>query len=716
MRIMFTNANECYEEWCAIHGNSINGDANNSKEIENKEIEEFTIIINKLIEDNNFNVDFNMFIKICEHLATVIKEPKLQQVQSNDPYGQPVSLLIDSLPDVQGDSLKNYSCQVFHSSDKEFGDLRQELANPKDEFTQRPLSALIKEHSLILHDNAPRTIKDCGKNFNLIMRWCYSFGDKKWFSKPYEFTLYPNPETIKWEITSEGELKIYRETKGQAQLKPLQMVLKSGFGYLGNCAGEQSGEIIWDGLSKTNTTCQKIKKYNKEKNYQLFIKDDALAKKYCIKRKSALHLSTNEFNLSLRCPYCFHILDQDNPSFINNESQGSEFSDNASDEEAALDIGDPIDNAGNQIRGNQQTPEKRHINTLSNLNWVDRFLFRRGWLPNNITYVCPHCKKYLPADIFKDYKGTMAIELVGLRNSGKSSYLSAITKHMTRLGNTHPNDDKTLRKVISSLFNNRVGIREKATSPDKFPNHVSTFSYTYEKYNEKNKILLSFVDPAGEQFNPLNERLNNQNEVENMRFFLQNANGLIFFIDPCACESFREAYMKLEEIRKSEQEAKVLISKIKDQYLSNDNRQPDLSGLFTNIVGNLRYEQRLEKINIPLAIVISKFDLLKASSNEIQILKKYNNEYANIFVLSSHEIFTNNRELSEEVRNALIKSRIRLIDDYNSFIQSAEENFQEVQYFGISSGYHTIEDAPPNNAIRSFDPIDWFLSCNALQK
>lgn len=206
--------------------------------------------------------------------------------------------------------------------------------------------------------------------------------------------------------------------------------------------------------------------------------------------------------------------------------------------------------------------------------------------------VCPECHSRLPSGLNLSSK---LYSMVGVRSSGKTVMLTAMHSELRGRLQTRfnasidaPSSDKSL---VRDLDQNARAMRNGggqlpaqtalATSQKRMP---AVYEWLYELKGKQVSTILSFQDAAGEDFISLDR-------IEGLRY-MGAASGLIVLLDPFA---FPENFGNVP-------------AELRTQY---DDMQLSPEAVLTNITEVLRSHHVLgpgQKIDVPLAVVISKID------------------------------------------------------------------------------------------------------------
>ena len=221
------------------------------------------------------------------------------------------------------------------------------------------------------------------------------------------------------------------------------------------------------------------------------------------------------------------------------------------------------------------------------------------------------CGKRLPLGFFEADSTTIAI--VGPQNSGKTYYFIALAMELffnqtlTELGiHTQMVGDETENKIFFKLLNDLKEGNKFAANIDNKYTVETVLEINIEKNNKK--IYLSFFDNPGEKIFSMDYMIREFSNVI-------NADGLIFLIEPSKLRAFRELIYENSQVNNSFSTA---ISNLTNLLIhAKNNSVNNLSSMFSgNVIGDIRDKainliKKQTKITKPIAITISKFDLIK---------------------------------------------------------------------------------------------------------
>ncbi|MDO4569962.1 MAG: hypothetical protein Q4D38_06250 [Planctomycetia bacterium] len=312
--------------------------------------------------------------------------------------------------------------------------------------------------------------------------------------------------------------------------------------------------------------------------------------------------------------------------------------------------------------------------------------------------ICPHCHMDLPSQMTNNGKSTDIIAVTGYRASGKSNFFGVL---IDALGNRYSAEVglnllsletfsiSTLSTVnSSSLYGYRYGqYLKSARNPIAVPATRSAvqnreiripliYRLNLTKFNWKQRILhpFSHIRPVDlVLFDAAGEDMDSPEAIALYARYLARASGIIALFDPLSYQRIRgKIIQELDEstLVKEGVSDDVVVAQIRRAF----ERQGALPE---------------RKIKTPLAVVISKFDLLR-NVEGLEPSVFHDHKHEDGFDAESAQ------EVSGHLRHFLLENAPRLISD-------VEANFQNIQFFGMASlGRTPVENQP----IESIEPIN----------
>jgi len=317
------------------------------------------------------------------------------------------------------------------------------------------------------------------------------------------------------------------------------------------------------------------------------------------------------------------------------------------------------------------------------------------------TRSCPNCHSPFPHGV--DDLSNMVIAIIGSKETGKSNYIAVLIQRIYELYGLFQwtllaMDDATM-KLYNSVFYSplyekgmAVHVTASARADDAVVRRPLLYSLSLTQGHRLKTITLAFFDTAGED---LSDKAEFDHDVidsmEKINRYIYNAAGIILLVDPLRIPQIRE---------------KVKLSGVSDQTMSTEANTAagNIIGRTAQLIFRHR-TSRSNKIDIPLAVVFSKIDLLKKNILGTDAAIYQQSRHKGIFSLTD---FQNN--------NDCIRDWIAEYD--KQFIQSTPV-FKESAFFGVSAlGQNPDESKKlPHNKpdpIRVEDPFLWLLWKNGV--
>ncbi|MCL2576607.1 MAG: hypothetical protein FWE27_00955 [Defluviitaleaceae bacterium] len=278
--------------------------------------------------------------------------------------------------------------------------------------------------------------------------------------------------------------------------------------------------------------------------------------------------------------------------------------------------------------------------------------------------LCPNCHNDLP--IGYGVRETLLISILGDARVGKSVFLtvliSELENNMDFASKLTFIGDKQVRETFyenyqKPLLKNHELI--SSTKRRKIPPYAFNFWYRYKNEDgamEENSIDVIFYDIAGED-------LRDDTGIRQHGFNIKDSSGLIFLADPTN-------FTKLSDL------FRVTDASLIEAIPEENSNQQIFNTLYNYFLGFDR-----EKSNIPMALVLSKSDLLSFVNLEF-FGNKPENRIQHIFTDEMHQGAVNMRSmkgLNQEVRELLSYL------GEESILNNALGCFKAVNCFAVSS-------------------------------
>jgi len=316
--------------------------------------------------------------------------------------------------------------------------------------------------------------------------------------------------------------------------------------------------------------------------------------------------------------------------------------------------------------------------------------------------VCPSCHNTLPESTLLGRD--MIISVVGSRDTGKSHFVGVIIHELinriaVKFGGAMVGFDDTTKRYEAN-FGHRL-YKENQTLDLTASYLVSeTYRPLIYTFNVKNKGLFSesidcftfvFFDTAGED-------LNEEDTMSTVNKYICQSAGIIFLLDP----------MKISAV--SNQLDTDVVSRASSVDWRQATGSDDIMARVSNLIRNANDISSTKKIDIPVAAVFSKFDVVEPLIPPgSTILEQSPHCLEKAFLLPDwHNV------------NSEIKGLLNAWGE-NAFMANLDVNYTNYSYFGVSAlGLNNnprndrgIERPRPH---RIEDPLLWILKENGVIK
>lgn len=306
--------------------------------------------------------------------------------------------------------------------------------------------------------------------------------------------------------------------------------------------------------------------------------------------------------------------------------------------------------------------------------------------PNNVgELLCPECGQRLPREFFQCDK-YINISIVGLTYCGKTTYMAVMMKEFAR-----KLCEKLYLEPMSDYDDNREFVNE---------------TYIKKLYEEKKE--LGGTHPGGDQNaakpqiyrikDRMRNRIGNRNPVYSLTIHdgagkdclgmsphiqknIEGSDYIFYLID----SKELPAVQRLLGNNKIEENASQQMVKKMAQYL----RQA------------LKKKSN-ELINKPVAVILTKFDVIMDKMKDMQATVKHEKALAFTGTSMTSDLDSVNKEIRSWLEG----------QQEQQFLSALEANFGKIRFFGVSSLGHEIvnEEVGVVTPHRVLDPILWVLS------
>ena len=321
---------------------------------------------------------------------------------------------------------------------------------------------------------------------------------------------------------------------------------------------------------------------------------------------------------------------------------------------------------------------------------------------------CPDCHEELPQAILDT--DNLPFSIVGVTSSGKTNYITVMLEELRKfpqialrpINNTVGNIQE-LNK--NSIYENKVpvpatppgttppqiwviqDISDEATIADAKIPLLWTIRKLLKRTNRKVPThTFTIFDGAGEDYE------NHLDPQSTICRYLQTSKAVLITLDPLIFEEVRSK-VDSDELRAS----------------LGDNRASNMesANIVNNLASYIRSASGIETdrpLNIPVAIILTKFDMLINHENFAQdaIIKQPSKAVDE----NRHINTTEFEQIDKEIRDWLENI------DETAFVNAVDANFKKALFFGVSSFGHApdasnhLENVTPH---RVLDPILWLF-------
>ena len=314
----------------------------------------------------------------------------------------------------------------------------------------------------------------------------------------------------------------------------------------------------------------------------------------------------------------------------------------------------------------------------------------------NTAKLCPKC--HAPISAGAEENGTTIYVIMGTEGCGKSHYLASLIKSIEEI---YPGEfripfeaasEKTVIK-FDREYRGRVFLEGKCLPPT--PSYDITESRDPLLYNlggENHAInrTVAFLDTSGSDLD-----LSNKLSFLNVSTYISGASGIMFLVDPMQIPTIRE---------------RLGLPTTEGQF-------PDMADTLNYISEIIRDRNKLrtkDDIAIPLAVVLTKVDLLMRSANGAEDEDALFGPESSLHIEREHESTdtVNINQIGAEVEEYFRRNvGQEFLDEVNKYTTH--------QYFAVSAlGGDTAEGKLIKGVepYRVEDPVIWFLNSNERRR
>jgi len=345
---------------------------------------------------------------------------------------------------------------------------------------------------------------------------------------------------------------------------------------------------------------------------------------------------------------------------------------------------------------------------------------------------CDNCKEYVENNLVKDLKSgnIPIISLAGAKNSTKTNFmyflLASIQKNMSFKEALSITNDNFVKKKFEEKYKEEITkILKGNFLPPSMKGEVTTILYGLQQHGKKSYLL--FKDTPGEEFDdPVH--------IIEALPYIQKSSGIILMIDPLEFSLIKRVQAQITgNTEESFESAKRIVEHLKqairmsqDNLIENteqiyDTQIMDIDEIFggeeflasdkwaeLTVQKTRKEETAQEKIDIPIAVCIGKFDLVLDAVN----VDIPNSEY----FFDYRHLKKSQEEWSEILGNksSMLRETLPLLG--TSLVSDIEQLFSNVAYFpvilakpiqGDLNKFNTQDRANLRQGILS--PLIWLL-------
>ena len=310
--------------------------------------------------------------------------------------------------------------------------------------------------------------------------------------------------------------------------------------------------------------------------------------------------------------------------------------------------------------------------------------------------LCPHCHQELPPTFgeFRNY----IFSVIGAKGAGKSHYIPALLEQIKhRIGRPmgiliKPVGDFTINRYRNDFYNPLYRDHKVIATTQSGMKHSTiqlpmVFTLTFTGTNLirqdtiKNAITLVFFDTAGED-------LQSEDTLNYVNKYIYRSDGIILLLDPLQLNKVRDRLNSSLPLPPQDTDTTDIISRV------------------TSLIRQGRNWKSTSKIDIPLAIALSKMDAVKPLMPE-------NNYFAQENKIEKYFDSDNFNQINQEMQT--------LIEEWGSdyLIHQLTTEFKRFGFFGLTalgkppSAKGEVLDIEP---YRVEDPFLWLLNQHGLLK
>jgi len=304
---------------------------------------------------------------------------------------------------------------------------------------------------------------------------------------------------------------------------------------------------------------------------------------------------------------------------------------------------------------------------------------------------CPKCANEIPKTALETK--SLPFSIIGVAASGKTNYITVMLHELGRSSGLRLALSAQNKETSEHQNENYKSIYEEARLPEGTAQGIYTPQIWCVKNLSKRKgdtvptYTFTIFDGAGEE-------IENMDTTAVIGNYIEASESIILVLDPLLLENVRKGNFVSDEVKINSLAGK------ESEYKN----ATDVVNRVADFIKNRRGIKSGKKLDIPVAVVLSKFDIVlehpSFADNATVKLPTPSIESGNINLTAI-------READQEIRGWL--------EDIleHDFIDAVDSHFSEFYFFGVSSfGNPPIDAYTLNNNIsphRVLDPILWLF-------
>lgn len=305
--------------------------------------------------------------------------------------------------------------------------------------------------------------------------------------------------------------------------------------------------------------------------------------------------------------------------------------------------------------------------------------------------VCPHCHNELPFQFGQ--LDDCSIAMIGAKSAGKTNYIGVLIHELQQRvcaqfnGSISACDDQTTNRYHSDywspLFRHKTVIDETVSARSRIEvRYPLVYRLNIAKRvwgrTQRKIVGLTFFDTAGED-------LDSTDTIATEARYIASARGVIMLLDP----------LQLRQVR-DELAGTLPLPPENDQ-------QGEIVRRATDLIRRTNNLRASDKIKMPIAIVFSKMDALRAILNEPILFRN-----------SHHNGYLDLNEIDQT--HYLLRAYIERWAGQN-LIAQLNESYEHWRFFGLSALGNMPQGRILSQGIAPFrveDPVLWLLHMNGI--